>query len=71
MAMTRRQALKHAAAFGAALAWPSALLPKAIAAAERRDLYPQGGASGDPYPDRVGHWTGGLYTNPSPPDVEV
>ena len=57
MAMTRRQALKHAAAFGAALAWPSALLPRTITAAERRDLYPQGVASGDPYPDSVVLWT--------------
>jgi alkaline phosphatase D len=53
MAMTRRQAMQSAAAFGAALAWPSALLRGAEAAApsstsERRDLYPQGVASGDP-----------------------
>jgi len=64
MTMTRRQALKHAAAFGAALAWPSALLKGAAAGAvaaapatERRDLYPQGVASGDPYPDSVLLWT--------------
>jgi alkaline phosphatase D len=67
MTMTRRQALKHATAFGAVLAWPSALLPReakgaaneraARPASERRDLFPQGVASGDPYPDSVVLWT--------------
>jgi alkaline phosphatase D len=58
MAMTRRQAMKSAAAFGAALAWPSVLFsrPK-LAWSERRDLYPQGVASGDPHPDSVILWT--------------
>ena len=64
MAMTRRQAIQSAAAFGAALAWPSMVLGKPgragngeRGAVERRDLYPQGVASGDPHPDSVILWT--------------
>ncbi len=63
MAMTRRQAIKSAAAFGAALAWPSIVLGKGRAgdgkrgAVERRDLFPQGVASADPHPDSVILWT--------------
>jgi alkaline phosphatase D len=62
MAITRRQAIKTAAALGATLAWPSmfagagARAPKS-AWTERRDLYPQGVASGDPQPDSVLLWT--------------
>jgi alkaline phosphatase D len=63
MAMTRRQPIKSAAAFGAALAWPSMVLGKGRAgdgkrgAVERRDLFPQGVASADPHPDSVILWT--------------
>ena len=64
MAMTRRQAMKSAAAFGAALAWPSAVFGRAgragdgeRGAVERRDLFPQGVASADPHPDSVILWT--------------
>jgi alkaline phosphatase D len=58
MTMTRRQAMKSAAAFVAALAWPSLFLRRAKAAwRERRDLYPQGVASGDSHPDSVVLWT--------------
>ncbi len=55
--MNRRQAMKSAAAFGAALAWPSFLRGAAVETSERRDLYPQGVASGDPHPDSVVLWT--------------
>jgi alkaline phosphatase D len=67
--MTRRQALKNAAALGATLAWPGArasllagLTPGAAQPArpawqERRDRYPQGVASADPHPDSVLLWT--------------
>jgi hypothetical protein len=56
--ITRRQALKSAAALGAALAWPSLFARAAKTAwTERRDLYPQGVASGDPQPDSVLLWT--------------
>src|SRR6185369_1550277 len=61
MAITRRQALKTAAALGATLAWPSLLARAAhspkTARTERRDLFPQGVASGDPQPDSVLLWT--------------
>ncbi len=56
--ISRREALRMAAAMGAALAWPG---PSRIGAPsrgqERRDLYPQGAASGDPVPDSVLLWT--------------
>ncbi len=56
--MTRREAIAAAAAIGASLAWPGAFAagktPRRI---ERRDLFPQGVASGDPYPDSVLLWT--------------
>ena len=54
----RREAIAAAAAWGATLAWPARLLrgsrPPFL---ERRDLYPQGVASGDPLPDSVLLWT--------------
>lgn len=56
--MNRREALKLAVALGASLAWkprlPQLLFPEWP---ERRDLFPQGVASGDPYPDSVLIWT--------------
>src|SRR5262245_42417505 len=56
--ITRRQFAAQAAALGAALALgPScASSPRAVRV-ERRDLYPQGVASGDPAPDSVILWT--------------
>lgn len=60
--MTRREMLAaaaaSAAALGAALAWPQGLAYAATQAPEeRRDLFPQGVASGDPHPDSVLLWT--------------
>src|SRR5690348_14919753 len=56
--MNRREALKLAVALGASLAWkprfPDLSSPSWP---ERRDLFPQGVASGDPYPDSVLIWT--------------
>lgn len=56
--MNRREALKLAVALGASLAWkprfPHFSFPSWP---ERRDLFPQGVASGDPYPDSVLIWT--------------
>src|SRR6516164_4200113 len=52
-----RSASPQAAALGAALAWPSRSLRAAMAPEERRDLFPQGVASGDPHPDSVLLWT--------------
>jgi len=56
--ITRREALKVAAALGASLAWPGVVLDaESFATDERRDLYPHGVASGDPHPDSVMLWT--------------
>lgn len=56
--ISRREALRTAAALGAALAWPGATRGGATSRhQERRDLYPQGVASGDPHPDSVLLWT--------------
>jgi alkaline phosphatase D len=55
---TRRTLLAQAAALGAALALgPNGARAIASPRAERRDLYPQGVASGDPAPDSVILWT--------------
>ena len=52
--ITRRQFLAQATAIGAALAFGRGCehVP-GVARAERRDLFPQGVASGDPAPDSV------------------
>jgi alkaline phosphatase D len=53
----RRRFVLSAAALGAAAAWRAKAAPSRIAWTERRDLYPQGVASGDPGPDSVILWT--------------
>lgn len=57
--ISRRQFAAQAAAVGAALAFgvTGAKAKPAGAIVERRDLYPQGVASGDPAPDSVILWT--------------
>lgn len=56
--MTRREAIKAAAALGASLAWGGVFGCSTTAPwRERRDLYPQGVASGDPHSDSVLLWT--------------
>src|SRR5262247_1331156 len=55
MSLSRRQFAAQAAALGAALAFGPAHAARAVT--ERRDLYPQGVASGDPAPDSVILWT--------------
>lgn len=55
--MTRREFLALAASFGATLLWPGAYTATTTRWQERRDLYPHGVASGDPYPDSVILWT--------------
>lgn len=56
--MNRREALKLAAALGASLAWTPRIPRFSFPAwTERRDLFPQGVASGDPHPDSVLIWT--------------
>src|SRR5689334_13174662 len=57
-ALQRRQFLAAAAAMGAALAWPVGFARASqLRWAERRDLYPEGVASGDPAADSVILWT--------------
>jgi alkaline phosphatase D len=56
--VSRRQFLTAAAAMGAAAAWAAVDgRPSTISWRERRDLFPEGVASGDPRPDSVVLWT--------------
>jgi alkaline phosphatase D len=55
--ITRRELLAAAAAFGASLAWAGRSTRRASDWRERRDLYPQGVASGDPQATSVLLWT--------------
>ncbi len=57
MKTSRRSFLKAAAAIGAALAWVGPARASRVQWQERRDLYPQGVASGDPDPHSVILWT--------------
>ena len=53
----RRHFILSAAAMGATAAWSAKAAPSKTAWTERRDLYPQGVASGDPEPTSVMLWT--------------
>ena len=56
--LSRRAFAAQAAALGAALAFgPTSAHPATAARNERRDLFPQGVASGDPRADSVILWT--------------
>src|SRR3954451_5729236 len=55
--MKRRTFIKAAAAMGASLAWVGPAHGSRVKWHERRDLYPQGVASGDPDPHSVILWT--------------
>ncbi len=56
--MKRREFLKQAAACGAVLAWGSAgVWASDVRWRERREMFPEGVASGDPGPDSVLLWT--------------
>src|SRR5262249_61272053 len=58
VSVTRRKFMELAASFGACLAWRSTYARDSrIVWRERRDLYPQGVASGDPHSDSVILWT--------------
>src|SRR3954467_11109112 len=57
MKISRRSFLKAAAAMGASLAWVGPMHGSRVKWHERRDLYPQGVASGDPDPHSVILWT--------------
>src|SRR5262245_16608397 len=56
--LNRREFLAYAAALGVSTAWGSARTRNShISWTERRDLYPEGVASGDPQSDGVILWT--------------
>src|SRR5438128_1307022 len=57
MTVSRREFVRLAAACGATLAWAAPSPAPARGWSERRDLYPEGVASGDPGPDSVLVWT--------------
>jgi alkaline phosphatase D len=57
MKISRRSFLRAAAAMGASLAWVGPAHGSRVKWHERRDLYPQGVASGDPDPHSVILWT--------------
>jgi alkaline phosphatase D len=57
MTLSRRDFLQMAAAMGAALAWSGPARATRTEWRERRDLYPEGVASGDPAADSVILWT--------------
>ncbi len=57
MKISRRSFLKAAAAMGASLAWVGPARGSRVRWHERRDLYPEGVASGDPDPHSVILWT--------------
>src|SRR6187455_3775093 len=57
MKISRRSFIKSAAAMGASLAWVGPVHASRVKWHERRDLYPQGVASGDPDANSVILWT--------------
>ena len=57
MTLSRRDFLGTAAALGASLAWGGPSRASRVRWRERRDLYPEGVASGDPDPHSVILWT--------------
>ena len=63
MKISRRSFLKTAAAIGASLAWVGPARGSRVRWRERRDLYPQGVASGDPDPHSVILWTRRPFTD--------
>ena len=63
MKISRRSFLKTAAAIGASLAWVGPARGSLVDWNERRDLFPQGVASGDPDPHSVILWTRRPFAN--------
>ena len=57
MTVTRREFVRLAAALGASLAWGGPARASTVAWQERRDLFPEGVASGDPDANSVILWT--------------
>lgn len=65
MAMTRREFVRLAAAFGASMAWGGSARGSTTDWQERRDLYPEGVASGDPDASSVILWTRRPFADPA------
>src|SRR6185369_6970243 len=63
MTLKRREFVQLAAAMGASLAWGGPALVSTIGWHERRDLYPEGVASGDPDSSSVILWTRRPYAS--------
>ena len=63
MKISRRSFLKAATAIGASLAWVEPARASRVEWRERRDLYPQGVASGDPDARSVILWTRRPFDN--------
>lgn len=61
--ISRRSFLHAAAAMGASIAWAGTACGSRVRWQERRDLYPQGVASGDPDPHSVLLWTRRPYAD--------
>src|SRR5258708_11710764 len=57
MRLNRRECVQLAAAMGASLAWGGSARASSTGWHERRELYPEGVASGDPDPGSVILWT--------------
>src|SRR5262245_65418772 len=57
MTLNRREFVQLAAAIGASLAWGGSARASTTGWHERRDLYPEGVASGDPDSESVILWT--------------
>ena len=63
MRISRRDFMHAAAAMGASLAWGGSARASRTSWRERRDLYPEGVASGDPDPNSVLLWTRRPFTD--------
>src|SRR5690349_760492 len=57
MGLSRRDFMQLAAAMGASLAWVGSARASRIKWTERRELFPEGVASGDPEPNSIILWT--------------
>src|SRR3954452_18735139 len=57
MTLSRREFIQVAAALGATLAWSGPVRASRLKWSEKRDLYPEGVASGDPDSNSVILWT--------------
>lgn len=71
MTLSRREFVQLAAAMGAGLAWGGAAHASRTKWRERRDLFPQGVASGDPDPTSIILWTRRPFEGDLPQSLTV